>query len=48
MIEDIHSVVAIHNETIDKILRFISNWEDEEGELPSTEVIMAYLKGLKI
>ncbi|MBR2707724.1 MAG: hypothetical protein IKE74_10900 [Mogibacterium sp.] len=44
----IHSVVAIHNNTINRVLRFISDWEDEEGELPSTEVIVSYLKGLKI
>lgn len=48
MVDDIHSTVAIYNGTIDRILRFISEWDNEHGELPSTEIIVTYLKGLKI
>ena len=48
MVDDIHSTVAIYNDTIDRILRFISEWEDMNDVLPSTEVIIAYLMGLKI
>lgn len=47
-VDNIHSTVAIYNDTIDRILRFISEWEDSNDTLPSAEVIVAYLKGLKI
>lgn len=39
---------VIYNQTIDRVLRFIANWETETGELPTTETVMAYLKGLRI
>lgn len=48
MVNDVHSIVAIQNNIIDRILGFISDWEDKEDEKPSTEVIVSYLKGLKI
>lgn len=47
-VADIHSTVAIYNDTIDRVLRFISEWENENGDLPSCEVIVSYLKGSKI
>lgn len=45
---EIRTVIAIHNQTIDRILKFIADWEDDVGEFPNCEVLNAYLKGLKI
>lgn len=47
-IEEMKTMVMIHNQTIGRILKFIEDWDAQNGEMPTTEVIITYLKGLKI